>query len=133
MADLPSAVFARLTADAGVSALVGTRVYPGVRPQGSALPAIRYGVPTHFAERDLEGATSVRTTRLQFDCFALTAAAAWRLGEKVIAAMQAPAMAAGVIFSAAEEQGPIPEPGADTPEGFTHWTRVDLLVRYRLA
>ncbi len=133
MADLPSAIFARLITDTEVAAVVGTRVYPEVRPQNSALPAIVYNVPSHFAERDLDGSTSVRMTRVQFNCLAMDAKTAWQLGEKVIAATEDPQTVAGVIFSAGQPEGPFLGNGSDTAAGHIYWTRVDLPVRYRFA
>jgi len=41
---MEEALIAKLLADAGVSALVGTRIYPGVRPQAGPLPAIVFNL-----------------------------------------------------------------------------------------
>lgn len=133
MADLPSAVRTRLVNDAQVSAVVGTRVYPMIRPQGSALPAIRLQFPSNSAERVLKGDEGTQVARIQVDCFASTFGATWQLAEKAKAALLPPATAGGIVFGGAEADGPTPAPGDDTPDGYIHWTRVDLLVRYRLA
>lgn len=133
MADLPSAVRARLANDAAVSGVVGTRVYPMIRPQGSGLPAIRLQFPSNLPERVLKGEEGTATARVQIDCFAATFGVSWQLAEKAKAAMLPATTVAGVVFGGAEADGPNPEPGSDSPDGYTYWTRVDLLVRYRLA
>lgn len=48
-------VYTLLAADAGVAALVGTRIYPGALPQGTALPALVY---QHIDTVDLEPITA---------------------------------------------------------------------------
>jgi len=42
MATIEEALYAELAGNAGVAALVSTRIYPSVIPQDSALPAIAY-------------------------------------------------------------------------------------------
>lgn len=42
MADVEKAVYAILSANAGVTALISTRIYPTVIPQDVALPAVAY-------------------------------------------------------------------------------------------
>ena len=42
MSDVETLVYTTLTGDAGVAALVGTRVYPAIIPQDAALPALAY-------------------------------------------------------------------------------------------
>jgi hypothetical protein len=61
-----------LLADSGLSALVSTRVYPGSRPQGSALPAVvlnRISGGPGYAD---DGETGLTNTRIQIDCWAAT-------------------------------------------------------------
>lgn len=49
-ADFIQAIRYRLVNDAGVSALVASRVYPQVLPQGASLPAITFEVAGGYAE-----------------------------------------------------------------------------------
>ena len=42
MAELAEALYTRLTAFAGLAALIGTRAYPSIMPQGAALPALTF-------------------------------------------------------------------------------------------
>lgn len=75
--DLESAQRAFLLADAGVAALVGTRVYPNFEPQDAALPAVAYqaiGGPSgeigHNREREF------RQLRIMYTVTAATYASA---------------------------------------------------------
>jgi len=61
-----------LTADAGITALVGTRIYPQLLPQAPMFPAISYQVVSGFRETAMDGPAGVNRARLQFDCWAST-------------------------------------------------------------
>jgi hypothetical protein len=61
----------------GLSALIGSRVYPVTLPDKVALPAVVYqriSAVREYAFGDLTAAAAV--TRFQFDCWALTALSA---------------------------------------------------------
>jgi hypothetical protein len=80
-------IYTRLSGDAGVTALVGTRIYRRVLPQDSTLPAITY---TQVSERplvNLDGENTTRNARFQFDCFGSTDSAAEDLADALRAAM----------------------------------------------
>lgn len=133
MADFATALRARLIADAGVSALIGTRVYWMIPPQGSALPAIRLQAPSNLSERHLKGDAGVRSVRLQIDSFALSFGASLQLAEVARSALLLPATVGGMAMVTSEAEAPTPERGEDTPEGHIYWTRVDLRVWLSLA
>lgn len=65
---IETGIYAVLTGDAGVSALVGTRIYPLVVPQDASLPAIAYqrvsGGPTYTQDGD----ANLTPARFQFTC-----------------------------------------------------------------
>lgn len=67
---IEEAIFDHLTGDAGVAALVGTRIYPTVIPQDAALPACAY--QRISGPRDLahDGPTGQALARIQFTCTA---------------------------------------------------------------
>jgi hypothetical protein len=66
------AVYSVLTGDAGVSAIVGNRIFPGVIPEGSLLPVIVYSVISDVPENSLTGSVATRAVnaRVQVDCYA---------------------------------------------------------------
>lgn len=65
-AELQKAVYDRLAADAGVAAIVGTRIYDNV-PADAATPYLSFG-PSDYAPEDAECVTGRRET-LQVDCW----------------------------------------------------------------
>lgn len=65
-----SDLYARLTGFAGLSALIGARVYPGSLPQGTTLPAIAYR-RVSTTKTPLMGADAINIrSRFQFDVWA---------------------------------------------------------------
>jgi hypothetical protein len=78
---------ARLTADAGITALAGTRVYPLIIPQDAPLPAIRYARITTFRPQVMSEETGTAEISMQLDSYATTYAGAKALGAAVRAAL----------------------------------------------
>ena len=67
-----AAIYARLSADAGVSALVGTRIYPGAGPENATYPLVLYNQIDSGAVRDLASVTDHFRTLQQIDVYAAT-------------------------------------------------------------
>lgn len=82
MADPEQAIFNILTNDAGVAALVVTRIYPNIVPIDATLPAIAYQRISASSEMAHDGPAGYAQARLQItmidddygDCKALAAA-----------------------------------------------------------
>lgn len=85
---------AALIEDAGVSAIVGTRVYPQVAPQGAASPYLVYSQVSGAREWDLDCVAGLGNPVFQVTAWADTYAAAQALADAVRAAVSA-ASAAG--------------------------------------
>lgn len=69
---IEAGLYAYLTADAGVSAVIGNRLYPLAIPQGATLPAAAY---QRISYRNLlahDGVTNYATVRVQITCTADT-------------------------------------------------------------
>ncbi len=82
------AVRAHLINDPDVKALVDTRIYPDVLPQGVVYPAIRYhriDTPRVYTKGGYAG---LSRPRLQIDCYATTYVAVRNLAAAVRAAME---------------------------------------------
>lgn len=60
----------RLTAFAGLSALVSTRVHPAEAPQNSTRPYVTYQAVSEFREYGFGGGIGIVRARYQFDVFA---------------------------------------------------------------
>ena len=66
---MEEAIISKLLADSGVGALVGSRVFPGSRPQASALPCIvmyRISGAPGYAD---DGEIGIEQARMQLDCW----------------------------------------------------------------
>lgn len=63
-------------ADAGISALIGTRYYPGVLPQKPTYPAVVAQVVSNVDEPTLDGVANIVRARVQINAWAETYASA---------------------------------------------------------
>jgi hypothetical protein len=86
-----------LVGDAGVAALIGTRVSWVERPQGSALPAIVLTRVSTIRQYVHGGQSELVESRVQADCWAASYAAAKAVEAAVLAALSG---YAGGIFNA---------------------------------
>lgn len=80
-------IISLLSANAGVSALVGTRIYKSVLPRGYTLPAIavhRYGGTQEY---QADGPVGLREDQVQLDCYAEDAETAQQVIEAVRAVL----------------------------------------------
>lgn len=78
----------RLVNDATVAAIVGTRVYWEVRPQGSSLPAIVMYLIAGERDQHLGGVMATQGNQVQFDCIAVSKSASVDLRQAVIAVIE---------------------------------------------
>lgn len=122
---METALRARLLANAGVSALAGTRVDWGVRPQGSTAPCIVLTVVADNRSQHMAGFDGYRATRVQIDCYALKKAQSVTLREAVIAAVIGEATQSGVTFLRAFINSVL-DRGEQTDTGFIHREMIDL-------
>lgn len=75
---IESALFTALTGNAGLSALISTRIYPDAMPQGATLPCIVYqriSTPRTQGFGSTQAVIASRP-RFQFSCWATTQASA---------------------------------------------------------
>lgn len=129
---MQAALRARLIANGGLSALVGSRIYWVNRPANSALPAIRLQTISDPREETLTGYRDLRETRVQCDCFALTYAESRSLAGLVVTALEPAALNNAVQFGRTSAEGPR-DLGEDTTAGYIFRASVDLLVRHYSA
>lgn len=80
---IETALRRRLYNDAGVSALVGNRISPEWRREGTALPAIVYSVDSRSPVRTLTGTTSLAEFSVSIDCIATSMSGARELAAAV--------------------------------------------------
>lgn len=78
---IEEALTAYLKADPGVSAIVGTRIYPRKMPQAGQMPALVYTRIVGLHEKSLTGSSGLAQASYQLDCNALDYATTRRLAE----------------------------------------------------
>ena len=85
---IEEALYTRLSTHAGLSALVGTRIYPSVMPQGVILPAVTYrqisGARVHAMGSD----AGLARPRFQLSCWSTTYSQAKDVAAQLRAALQ---------------------------------------------
>lgn len=69
MAQIEQAMYGKLTADAGVSALIGTRIFPGQAPQSETLPLVCYTEAAQKVVMSLTGPVNLNSYAMHFDCW----------------------------------------------------------------
>ena len=73
---IEAALFAVVTGDAGVAALIGTRLYPGHLPQNPTYEAMTYRRVNTGRPHAHDGPGDLAKARFQFSCFGATYSAA---------------------------------------------------------
>lgn len=80
---LEAAIYYDLTHTSAVNAIVATRVYPALAPQGAALPRITYLLVSRIPERHQSGDAAFTRYLIDVDCWADTAQGAKELADVV--------------------------------------------------
>ncbi len=110
---MEAAITSLLTSNAGVTALVGSRVQWALRPDARALPALSLHRIGGERDRTMSGRTGLVSSSLQIDCWGRTYAEAKALSRAVILALpHAQTVVGGVVL-----QGIFPDREADSFEG----------------
>jgi hypothetical protein len=84
---IESGLYGELTGDAGVAAIVSTRVYPLQVPQDVSMPAIAYQRISGRPEYAHDGDSGLKRARFQFTCQHTTVIGVKALAAAVIAAL----------------------------------------------
>lgn len=104
---------------------VGTRVYWGIRPQNSALPAIVLTTVSDNRSQHFKGFDDYQAKRVQVDCYATTYDQAATLREAVIEGV-VPAALQGVTRFLRGFVNNTMTRGSDTTNGYVHRQMLDL-------
>ena len=88
MASLEESIVTILTGNVALAALVGTRVEPAPKAQGSALPAISYTRVSTVAVHAHSGAVGLRRAWVQFDVWASSALSAQAVTQALHTALE---------------------------------------------
>lgn len=88
MSALEPKIVTLLAGNAGISALVSTRIYPVLIPQDGTLPAVTYQRVSGGQINSTDGFTALENPRIQIDCMATTYAGAKAVAAAVFSAME---------------------------------------------
>lgn len=131
----PADLATYLLANAGVAALIGTRIEPDKLPQRATLPAVVYYRISGTHAESLSGIRSAGTCRVQLDAYAATRLAADAVGEAIVAALKLlsvgqQTIGSGTAVCDVEIQGPRSDrqPPADGSDEWTYISSVDALL-----
>jgi hypothetical protein len=130
---LEKAIRSLLVDDGSVAALVGNRVYPVQRKQGSALPAVVYQQITGVRDHTFAGASGFVASRYQITCWAETYGGADALADAVRAVMDGYAgTKESVVIQCIhlQDEGDMPALVADNESLNFHGKRLDFMVWY---
>ena len=126
---MEEALIAHLLATSALAALIGTRLYPGSRPQGGTLPAITMNVISSTPGYSDDGEDGIQEDRVQFDCWGNTYTSAKTVAREVINSISA--YQGGIfLYITLELQHDIREGGTDDAE-YPFRTSMDFIVTYR--
>jgi len=84
---IESSIYSRLTAYAGVSDLVSTRIYPVVMPQGTTFPAITYQTNTREKNPTFGADSTISSKEMRITSWADTYSEAKDLADEVLGAL----------------------------------------------
>jgi hypothetical protein len=127
-----SIAYALLTADAGIAAAVGARVFPGVLPQGQTLPAIVFELvsATPLPVIDATVATHLMRSRVQINLLGPDYAALHTLRDTVVLAVrhQRGTIGGDVVHSTLlDYEGPV-----SFDDALQTWQRpIDLIITHQ--
>lgn len=91
MAHIETILYTHLSTDAGLSALVSTRIYPDLMPQNVTLPAIRFSLidRTELLVKPEKTTFRLMQARYQFDVFSKTYSSAKSIESALVTALYA--------------------------------------------
>ena len=84
---LEAELVAQMKAHAGLAALVGTRVYPGLLPPQPTYPAVTYAIVSDVPEHAMGTDPGAKTARVSVTVWSLSYKAAKDCADQVVAAL----------------------------------------------
>lgn len=133
MALAVQAFYQHLRDNAGVAALVGTRIFPSIMPQDAALPVIVYTTRSAQREYAHTGPSQVADVRLELSCWSKSYLQAKQVADAVRAAVEGSQKATIGDTHTIEVMGMRLDNEFDSYDDETHLFRtiVDVLIPHR--
>ncbi len=125
---LEQALYERMTAFAGLTALVSTRVYPSRAPQNATYPLVVYQRISGEHGEVMEGSDGLGMARVQFLAWATTYASAKAVAEQVRLALQSRVGSLSGLAVTVVEAADIPDFWDDTSD--IHGAGIDFTIYY---
>jgi hypothetical protein len=134
---LKAALYSYLTSQAGLTALVGNRIYPDLAPPNAVRPYIVYGIISSEHVRNMLGASGFCSRRVQFDIYGSSAISCESVFTALAAALEAKRGNIGsgslaVLSSGIESERDNVVPPTDGSQVGKHRRTVDYLIWHRL-
>ena len=134
---LEAAIVAKLKGDAGVKALVASRIYPNVAPKGARGGAyLVYQRISTPRVRSMDGPSGLASPRLQLTCYGPTYAKAMALAEAVRLALDGYAgVTGGVTVQGVTvlDEGDIPDLAVESESIRAYGRRLDVQIWHEEA
>jgi hypothetical protein len=130
---IEEAIIQRLLATSEVATIVGTRVFPGSKPQAAPLPAIVFNKISGAPLYDDKGEVGLDENRLQIDCWAATYSAAKGLARAVRESLSAyfgTSESVESLYCALDMERDLREGGGNAAE-YLYRTSMDFLILNR--
>jgi hypothetical protein len=138
MPNVGSSLRTKLLSYAGVSSLVGQRMYPDTLKQNSTLPAIVYRRVSTARDHQIDDVTRLAHSRFEFICVAASRVVADSIADAIrtsgicsFAGVVDSITLLGAEIDSGEEYGD--DPPTDGSQVYRYWTSFDLMVHYQEA
>ncbi len=134
MASVETELYFLLTNDAGVTAIISTRIYPNIALQGAALPHLVYKQLSGPRDEVMEGPSGLVESRFEMNCWSDTYSETRDLADAVRALLDgysgtADAVEIQAIHLVDESDTPALTPGTDVIKRYGK--RLDLTVWFK--
>ena len=126
---IEEAIFSKLTGEAAVTNLVGTRVYPFQMPQNPIYPAVVYSRVSTRRDMDHSGPGDMAWARFQFDCYGTSYASVKGLANVVRQVLHGfTGTVSGVDFCRVSFLNEVDD---FEPQAEIHWVAVDFQIIHK--
>lgn len=133
MSSIKGATYYILSNDNGVSAIVGTGIYPSAAPSTATCPFITYSVISELTDKVTTGATGTTRYRLQFSCYSFDSITNTSLVQALKDCLDVKTYTHGGFQASFFEDASMDTTQAptDASEQFSYQTNVDYVVWFR--
>jgi hypothetical protein len=131
---IEKAIYSLLANNSAITDLVSTRIYPQVREQSDALPAVTYQIISGLRAIDMSGPNGLVESRVQINCFAATILAAAELSavvRRALSGFQGGAAGVAIECMLLEDAGDLPAIEPENERMNVYAKTMDFFVLYK--